>query len=79
MAALVPAQKSDLSTSRTSIPCNADFAQFLIGIARPLYANDNFGLELNETVYALDSSGSRALIWRASGAKSAVTMSQRMS
>jgi hypothetical protein len=34
----------------------ADFAQFLIGIARPLYANDDFGLELNETVYALDSS-----------------------
>jgi hypothetical protein len=33
-----------------------DFAQFLIGIARPLYANDDFGLELNETVYALDSS-----------------------
>jgi hypothetical protein len=34
----------------------ADFAQFLISIARPLYANDKFELELNETVYALDSS-----------------------
>ena len=34
----------------------ADFAQFLIGIARPLYANDDFGLQLDETVYALDSS-----------------------
>ena len=34
----------------------ADFAQILIDIARPLYANDDFGLELNETVYALDSS-----------------------
>jgi len=34
----------------------ADLAQYLIGIARPLYANDDFGLELNETVYALDSS-----------------------
>ena len=34
----------------------ADFAQTLIGIARPLYANDDFGLELDETVYALDSS-----------------------
>jgi hypothetical protein len=34
----------------------ADFAQILIDIARPLYANDDFGLELDETVYALDSS-----------------------
>ena len=34
----------------------ADFAQLLIDIARPLYAHDDFGLELNETVYALDSS-----------------------
>jgi transposase len=33
----------------------ADFAQFLISIARPLYAKDNFGLELEQTVYALDS------------------------
>ena len=32
-----------------------DFAQVLIHQARKLYANDNFGLELNETVYALDS------------------------
>ena len=34
----------------------ADFAQILIGIARPLYAEDNFGIDLKETVYAFDSS-----------------------
>jgi hypothetical protein len=34
----------------------ADFAQYLISIARELYANDDFGIELNETVYALDAS-----------------------
>ncbi len=34
----------------------SDFAQILIGKARKLYANDSFGLDLNETVYALDSS-----------------------
>jgi len=34
----------------------ADFAQVLIGMARPLYANDSFGVELDHTVYALDSS-----------------------
>ena len=33
----------------------ADFAQALIEIARALYAKDDFGLELAETVYALDS------------------------
>lgn len=33
-----------------------DFAQVLIGKARKLYAGDDFGLQLNETVYALDSS-----------------------
>jgi hypothetical protein len=33
-----------------------DFAQILIQEARRLYANDDFGLELNETVYALDAS-----------------------
>jgi len=33
----------------------ADFAQILIHIARKLYANDDFGVELKETVYALDS------------------------
>lgn len=34
----------------------ADFAQILIGIARPLYKNDDLGLDLTETVYAFDSS-----------------------
>ena len=33
----------------------ADFAQILIGIARPLYANENFGVDLDQSVYALDS------------------------
>lgn len=34
----------------------ADFAQVLISIARKLYADDDFGIELDETVYALDAS-----------------------
>jgi len=34
----------------------ADFAQVLIAHARTLYLKDDFGLQLNETVYALDSS-----------------------
>ncbi|MEJ2024142.1 MAG: IS4 family transposase [Deltaproteobacteria bacterium] len=33
-----------------------DFAQLLIHVARRLYADDDFGLELEETVYALDAS-----------------------
>jgi len=33
----------------------ADFAQILMGQARRLYANDSFGIELNQTAYALDS------------------------
>jgi hypothetical protein len=33
----------------------ADFAQSLIGIARPLYAQESFSIDLQETVYALDS------------------------
>jgi transposase len=33
----------------------ADFAQVLIHIARGLYLNDEFGVELEQTVYALDS------------------------
>ena len=34
----------------------SDFAQILIHEARGLYVDDDFGLELKETVYALDSS-----------------------
>ena len=33
----------------------ADFAQVLIGQARRLYANDEFGVDLDQTAYALDS------------------------
>ena len=33
-----------------------EFAQALIRIARPLYAQDPIGAEISETVYALDSS-----------------------
>jgi hypothetical protein len=33
----------------------ADFAQVLIRIARPLYASDPIGVELDQTLYALDS------------------------
>ena len=33
----------------------ADFAQILIHKARPLYAHDPFGIALDDTVYALDS------------------------
>jgi IS4 transposase len=32
-----------------------DFAQVLVAEARELYINDDFGLQLNETVYALDA------------------------
>ena len=34
----------------------ADLAQVLINIAKPLYANEDFGVDLNDTVYALDAS-----------------------
>ena len=34
----------------------ADFAQSLIRIARPLYANEDLGLDFDNTVYALDAS-----------------------
>lgn len=33
----------------------ADLARVLIGIAHPLYANEPFGMDLDETVYALDA------------------------
>ena len=34
----------------------AEFAQELIRIARPLHGDDDFGLELDDTVFALDAS-----------------------
>jgi hypothetical protein len=33
----------------------ADFAQSLIGIARKLYVDEPFGIDLKESVYALDT------------------------
>jgi len=33
----------------------ADFAQSLIPVARKLYVDENLGLELDNTIYALDS------------------------
>jgi hypothetical protein len=33
----------------------ADFAQGLIAIARPLYASDPIGIDLDQSLYALDS------------------------
>src|SRR5271167_4194153 len=33
----------------------ADFAQVLIAIARPLYVNDPIGIDLDQSLYALDS------------------------
>lgn len=33
----------------------ADFAQVLVGIARPLYAHDPIGVDLDQSLYALDS------------------------
>ena len=35
---------------------HADFSQSLIRMARPLYADENLGLDLDNTVYALDAS-----------------------
>ena len=33
----------------------ADFAQVLIGVARPLYAGESMGVDLDQSLYALDS------------------------
>ena len=50
---------------------HAEFAQHLIAIARRIYADDPMALELDETVYALDStpsiSASRCSLGRLSG------------
>ena len=43
----------------------ADFAQSLIGIARPLYATESFGVDLKDTVYALDTTTIDLLLARA--------------
>jgi Transposase DDE domain/Domain of unknown function (DUF4372) len=49
--------RSTLADANESRDCRifADFAQVLIGIARPLYANDPIGVDLDQSLYALDS------------------------
>jgi hypothetical protein len=44
-----------MRTRRATWRIAADFAQVLIGIAKPLYATEPFGVELAATVYAFDS------------------------
>jgi len=53
-----PVSRSTLADANDRRPWQiyADFAQILIGQARPLYGTDSFGVELDQTVYALDSS-----------------------
>jgi transposase len=41
----------------------ADFAQHLIGLARPLYAKEPFGVELDAAVYAFDASTIELCLW----------------
>jgi len=52
-----PAKRSTLADAneRRDWRIYADFAQRLIAQARKLYAEDDFGLDLSDTVYALDS------------------------
>ena len=49
--------RATLADANESRDCRifADFAQVLIGIARPLYANDPIGVDLDQSLYALDS------------------------
>ena len=50
--------RNTLSNANATRPWQiyADFAQHLIGLARPLYAKDPFGVELDAAVYAFDAS-----------------------
>jgi hypothetical protein len=48
-------QNNALSNAVRDWRIYADFAQHLIGIARRLYADEPLAIELNDTVYALDS------------------------
>ncbi len=52
-----PIRRSTLADANESRDwrIHADFAQRLIGQARALYASEDLGLELSNTVYALDS------------------------
>src|ERR1039457_1314744 len=49
--------RTTLAEANESRDCRifADFAQVLIGIARPLYTNDPLGVDLDQSLYALDS------------------------
>ncbi len=49
--------RSTLADANESRPWQIweDFAQVLIGMARPLYAGEDLGLDLEQTVYALDA------------------------
>lgn len=49
--------KSTLAEANEQRPWQiyADLAQTLLGIARPLYANESFGVDLHNTVYAFDA------------------------
>ena len=50
--------RNTLSNANATRPWQiyADFAQHLIGLARPLYATEPFGVELDAAVYAFDAS-----------------------
>jgi hypothetical protein len=52
-----PVARSTMANANAVRPWQiyADLAQHLIGIARPLYANEPIGLDLKETVYAFDA------------------------
>ena len=49
--------RTTLADANESRDCRifADFAHVLIGIARPLYAHDPIGVDLDQSLYALDS------------------------
>jgi hypothetical protein len=52
-----PVARNTLANANATRPWRiyADLAQHLIGIARPLYADEPIGVELKETVYAFDA------------------------
>ncbi len=52
-----PVARNTLANANATRPWQiyAELAQHLIAIARPLYANEPIGVELNETVYAFDA------------------------
>ena len=52
-----PVARNTLANANATRPWQiyAELAQRLIAIARPLYANEPIGVELNETVYAFDA------------------------